>query len=153
MVILFGVVPIYYFSGAVVLAQRIECADQLEIIGDMISKYQDNHKGKNPPDLETLVTLGYLDSKMLICPADDEEGIQNSYVYRGEDLTIDTQDDLILIYDKHGNHGSKMNFLLSDLDIRYFPAESLTEIIKEDNKLRRKLGLPEKPADKEIQQK
>ncbi|MCP4709530.1 MAG: hypothetical protein GY869_12960 [Planctomycetes bacterium] len=71
----------------------------LPMIGRAIENYQMDNEGRNPDDLELLNEFYGLGQ--MIC----------EYVYRGADLTSESPADLILVYDKAGNHAGYRNVL------------------------------------------
>lgn len=111
---------------------------------------------KKPPDLNTLLENDLIGPEDLICPLSDNITGEISYIYRGSDLPNDVLDDniipdeLILAYDKMGNHihnnvEFSRNVLFANYSVRRIESDDFAAIINRDNELRRELGLPEKP--------
>jgi len=135
-------------------AKRMQCTHQLRQIGVAIIMYMNDHKGKCPPDLETLKTK-YISPKQLVCPASHGK---DSYVYRGADLNDKANSDMIsnmiFVYDKAENHVKSHNgqgrqvrmVLFMDGHVEWQSEERFQASVKRDNKLRKAAGLAEKPA-------
>ncbi|MCK4628404.1 MAG: hypothetical protein KAT56_05335 [Sedimentisphaerales bacterium] len=122
-------------------AQQAVCARQLNRIGKTIMMYQDDHKDKNPPNLEALVEAFDVPAQILICPAG-----QDKYVYRGADLDASASMNMILVYDKLQYHrGKYRNVVFADSHVERMTEDAFRKAIELDNKYRRKLKLPEKP--------
>jgi prepilin-type processing-associated H-X9-DG protein len=122
-------------------AQQVVCMSQLRCIGTAIMLYQNDHRDKNPPNLETLIETAYIPAQSLICPASHDK-----YVYRGADLSSSTSSNMILVYDKLECHrGKYRNVLFADTHVERMTEDAFRKAIELDNKYRRKLKLPEKP--------
>jgi len=132
--------------------QQIQCQMNLSSLGTCIVLYQIEHN-QNPPNLEALVELKSIDPKNLICPISDDTIGDISYIYRGGDLPKEIPDEMILAYDKKGNHivddsEFSCNVLFADDNVRRIEIVDFAAIIDRDNELRRELGLPEKEDGK-----
>ena len=122
-------------------AQQAVCAQQLNRIGKTIMMYQNDHKDKNPPNLEALVEAFDVPAQILICPAG-----RDKYVYRGADLDAAASMNMILVYDKLEYHqGKYRNVVFADSHVEKMTEDKFRKAIELDNKYRRKLKLPEKP--------
>lgn len=132
------------------MAQRVQCASQLRGLGNAIAMYNNDYNGKNPKTLQELIETEDVAPKALVCPSSDDEIGQCSYIYRGADLTASADSSMIVAYDKFDNHdGEARNVLFAGGHVERFEEEAFQELIRKDNALRRKRGLPEKPTDVE----
>ena len=126
---------------------RTQCQKQLQKIGNGIGLYQNDFDAKNPPDLHTLVEIENLDRKVLLCPSSGNTQSECSYVYRGNDLDGYSSPNMIIVYDKHEKHqGQCWHVLFASLQVRQMTDEAFQVAIIQDNIIRRKKGLTEKPA-------
>ncbi len=127
------------------LARQVQCASQLSNIGKAIAMYQNDHQDKNPEKLEDLADIH---AKNFVCPCSGDKLGQNSYIYRGTDLEAASPANMILAYDKAENHRSQeRNVLFAGFNVEKMSEEDFQQAIEKDNEFRRKMGLPEKPAD------
>ena len=130
------------------MAQRVQCASQLRGLGNAIAMYNNDYNGRNPKTLQELIETEDVSPKTLVCPSSDDEIGQCSYIYRGADLTASADSSMIVAYDKFDNHdGEARNVLFAGGHVERYEEEDFQELIRKDNALRRKRGLPEKPAD------
>jgi len=53
---------------------------------------------------------------------------------------------IILVHDRAGNHEGGRYVLFVDSHVEWFTEEHFQELIAQDNAIRRKRGLPEKPV-------
>ena len=131
------------------------CNSRLTQIGRAIRLYMDEHDGTMPPDLQTLVSAtDWLQPRGLVFLTSDDQSIPGdcSYVYRGAGLCASSPADMIVAYDKCGNHGTERNvlFVANWAKQRKFgipgamlySAEEFKRAIDRDNQLRRELGMP-----------
>jgi hypothetical protein len=79
---------------------------RLNITGVWIEMYQDQNSGRNPPSLKVVNPISQAEwyKYANVGDANKYEGGECSYVYRGEDLDANAPANLILAYDKFGNH-------------------------------------------------
>ncbi len=86
--------------------KEISCMKRLGIIGEYIESYQNQNRGRNPPSLNVVnpFSQAELYKYANVGDANNYEGGECSYVYRGEDLDANSPANLILAYDKFGNH-------------------------------------------------
>ncbi|MHC4308687.1 MAG: hypothetical protein ACYSSN_01965 [Planctomycetota bacterium] len=91
------------------------CRERLETIGERIEIYQNQNSGQNPPSLNVVnhFSQAELYKHANAGDANKYEGGECSYVYRGEDLDANTPVNLILAYDRSGNHLGCRNVLFS----------------------------------------
>ncbi len=135
-------------SKSKMIAKQIQCASQLNGIGKACYMYMGDFKGKMPPNLEVLVELMDIHPKMFVCPGSGDKVGQNSYVYRGVDLNDSSRANMVVAYDKKGNHSDgTRNVLFMDSHVKKYAAEQFVEVMNKDNELRRKAGLKEKPFE------
>jgi len=129
----------------------VECRSQLNAIGRMIVMYRNEFENKMPPDLETLCEAEGMDQRALLCPSSDDEPGMCSYIYRGSDLSADSPDEMIVVYDKIENHNSEYrNVLFFNGSVRELEEKVFQIHIGRDNEMRRELGLDEKPSEMNI---
>ena len=128
-------------------AKEIVCATQLRQIGLGIIMYQSDNNGKSPPNLEVLIKGYDLTPEMFVCPSSGDKEGQCSYVYRGADLNETAKPQMVVAYDKKGNHRSgKRNVLFVDGHVQAMTENRFQKAIAEDNEIRLKMGLKEKAA-------
>jgi hypothetical protein len=125
------------------LVNRKKCIDQLRGLGQAIMMYQNDYREKCPPNLETLIEKANVHPRMILCPSSNEK-----YVYRGADLTSHASSNMILAYDKLEYHqGECRNVVFCGTQVESMTQEEFCKAIELDNELRRKMKLPEKPAE------
>ena len=123
------------------------CATVLGGMGKALIIYANDHADKLPPDLETLVDTAEYPRSDLICPAMRHRPDYESYIYRGVDITgFWMEPSIILVHDRAGNHEGGRHVLFVDTHTEWVTEERFGELIERDNEIRRKRGLPEKPA-------
>ncbi len=126
---------------------RDQCARQLRRIGNGLAMYHNDNDGKNPPTLKPLVDEEGVPSESLICPAVRARGGKEIYLYRGVDLDDHSPANMIIAYERKGNHKGYRNVLFSGGYVLRLTEEGFQEAVKKDNELRKKNKLPETPAD------
>lgn len=132
------------------MANQVKCASQLKGLGCAIIMYQNDFNGRNPKTLQELFDTVDVSPMALVCPSSNDEIGQCSYIYRGADLNETSDPEMIVAYDKYDNHnGEERNVLFADGHVDRCQEEQFQELIRKDNELRRKTGLPEIPADVE----
>jgi len=125
------------------MAIEVDCGHRLKGLGAAIKMYQDEFNKQNPPNLEILIETEDVSPKNISCINSDEP-----YIYRGVDLTADVPSEMILVYDQSGNHpGKRRNVLFANFDVKRIDEEDMPALIERDNRLRRELGLAEKPLE------
>jgi prepilin-type processing-associated H-X9-DG protein len=83
----------------------------------------------------------------LVCPAMRHRPDYESYVYRGVDTGgTSVEPMIIMVHDRAGNHEGGRNILFVDSHVEWVSEERFQELIQQDNELRRKRDLPQKPA-------
>ena len=119
------------------LIRAIQCFEHLRQIGTAVILYSNEHSGKYPPDLGTLLVEEKLELPTFICPAstsalpDNWQQLQSQdqaiwvnahtdYVYlaakwRGSDAVADRP----MAYDKDDDHSTGMNVLFGDGTVRF----------------------------------
>ena len=109
-IIILGICAACLFIGYKVnLGMKIiDCSIRLNGIAKYIETYQFTHKGSNPPSLKTLLEMD-IGPNMLVCGSSDDDPDQGdvSFAYRGADLNDKAPVEMILVYDKQGNHKNK----------------------------------------------
>jgi len=128
---------------------QIQCQSLLSAIGRSIVMYRNEFENQMPPDLEILCETEGMDQRGLLCPASDDKPGMCSYIYRGSDLAGDSPEEMIVAYDKIENHNSDYrNILFFNGTVKQLEEKDFQILIAQDNEMRRKLGLEEKPSEK-----
>jgi prepilin-type processing-associated H-X9-DG protein len=126
---------------------RTTCGETLSGMGKAMLIYANDYEDEWPPSLETLVDKAEYPRSGLICPTMRHEPDYESYVYRGVDTGgTSVEPMIIMVHDRAGNHPGGRNVLFVDSHVEWVTEERFQQLIAEDNKMRRKRGLPEKPA-------
>jgi len=121
-------------------AQRIRCATNLSSLGKALLIYANDHADEFPSNLDALVEKVEVSPQSLICDG-------KRYIYRGDDLpNTSVEPSLVMAHDRAGNHKGGRNVLFVDTHVEWVTEERFQKLIEEDNAMRRKAGLPEKPA-------
>lgn len=121
-------------------ALRVRCAANLSLLGKAILYYANDHEDKLPRSLEVLVGKREVALQTLICGG-------KKYVHRGADIpNTSAEPMMITVHDGAGNHEGGRNVLFLDSHVEWVTEERFQELIKKDNEMRRKNGLPVKPA-------
>lgn len=95
-------------SRAREIAKQTVCTANLRQIGMAMHIYAQDHEGKFPPDLKTLVDKKIVTAKQLWCPSrgGDPGAPDACYVYlAGQRSDGDSRN--VLVYEKRGNHGDE----------------------------------------------
>jgi hypothetical protein len=112
-------------------SNRVKCASNLRQIGQGIELYASDHQGRYPDDIQELIVKADINPEVLICPASDhEKAIGNtieevaanarkvehhSYIYLGKGLIHPAPADMVIAYERDGNHlNDGMNVLFGD---------------------------------------
>lgn len=106
-------------TAAKFATRTIECATNLNAIGNGIAEYRKKHDGKNPPSLDALVGEGLLEESQMGCP---EAGGVQRYIYTGNPALA------LLAWDRipHRGPGDKVlgrNVLDANLSVRFLTEE------------------------------
>ena len=126
---------------------RQQCTATLNGMGKALLIYANDYEDKWPPSLETLVKYAEYPRSGLVCPAMRHRPDYESYVYRGVDTGgTSVEPMIIMVHDRAGNHEGGRNILFVDTHVEWVSEERFQELIAQDNALRRKRGLAEKPA-------
>lgn len=134
--------------GAREQTRRIQCSSHVATIAKAMAMYSNEYNDQYPPTLDLLHETMDLTPMDLVCPASGDQDGQCSYIYRGNDLTVASPADMILVYDKYNNHkGENRNVLFVGYNVERINEEDFPQAIDHDNELRRQMGLPEKPLE------
>jgi prepilin-type processing-associated H-X9-DG protein len=124
---------------------RWKCASNLSALGQAIFLYQNDHKGKYPPDWGTLAKEEDIAvAQLFICPSSHTSAPANmtwtqmydwinsnsDYIYLGPDFPSSNDPHLVFAYEKLENHhGDGINVLFQDGRVRFFGREEAPKII------------------------
>ena len=127
------------------MAKRIVCASNLKTVSVGITLYQNDYDNALPDTLETLIDTEDLTASIFVCPSSDHIEGENSYIYRGGDLTTNNDPKLILVHESLTNHNDEgCNVLFADSQVIFLKTEAFIDAIEADNEVRRSLSLPTK---------
>jgi prepilin-type processing-associated H-X9-DG protein len=128
-------------------ANRVQCASNLKQIGIGVMLYANDHRGRFPPDLGTLVTDADLGWEAFVCPssagAAPPGDVRNNpqqlnawanehahYVYRGANLHPGVDANTVLAHDLRHNHEEEgINILFADGRVEWFNLNAAMELI------------------------
>lgn len=115
----------------------MKCASNLRQIGQALLLYANEHKGKYPDDMGTLVPTEDIVANVFVCPSGDSPvppevatttlaqlgawvNEHSDYVYLGKGQTSSAPADRIIVYEKPGAHGGDgMNMLYGDGHVEF----------------------------------
>ncbi len=127
---------------------RSRCGQTLRGMGKAMLIYANDYEDEWPPNLEMLVKHAEYPRSGLICPSMRHRPDYASYVYRGVDTGgISVEPTIIMVHDRAGNHPGGRNVLYVDCHVEWVTEDRFAELIEQDNRLRRKRGLPVKPVE------
>jgi len=108
-------------------ATQIACRNNMQVIGQTMMLYEQNHRGELPPDLATLMSQTHMAGEMLVCPGTEAPTTQQAmagkvdYIYIGRGLNrarIDSK--TVVVYEPLSNHnGEGMNVLRADGSVEF----------------------------------
>jgi prepilin-type processing-associated H-X9-DG protein len=129
-------------------SNRVKCAGNERQIGQAILLYANEHKGRYPQDLGTLVKSEPIDLDAFICPASGDSVPQNirtapkdaqatwvndnsNFVYIGQGLNFNAPADAVVLYERADNHDQEgMNMLYADGHVEWNEMEVAEKLIK-----------------------
>ncbi len=121
-------------SRAREMAKQTICTSNLRAIGMAMHIYAQDHDGKYPPDLKTLIDKKILTPKQLWCPGrDGEPGDPDAcYVYIAWQHS-DGDSRNVVVYEQRGNHGDEgAAVLFMDAHVEFVkPASRVAELVAE----------------------
>jgi len=127
--------------------QRMICGSNVSDMGKAILIYANDHHDQLPPSLNILTEKdkmhenSALPEKALICPG---AGKKDSYGYCGDGLDCNCAPDLMIVYDKKGNHAEPYrNVLFMDSHIEWIPEARFPALAAQVNAVRKERGLAE----------
>ena len=131
-------------------ANRIQCALNLRQVAMAVAMYANNHVGRFPDDLESIMAEGGLSPDAFVCPNSGDTpapdmpttqataaGLRQpghcSYIYLGKGLTDRTvTPDMVLAYEPLTNHGGTgMNVLFGDFHVEWLAAADAQTILRQ----------------------
>jgi prepilin-type processing-associated H-X9-DG protein len=101
------------------MAKRAVCAANIQSIGTGLFAYAEENDGEFPPDLDTLISEGYIAPQTLQCPSDDDS---DSYEYDPEVAQSAAEDEPILKEHLENHRGEGQNTLFGDGHVEFVPA-------------------------------
>jgi prepilin-type processing-associated H-X9-DG protein len=117
--------------GSRELANRVQCASNMKQIGLAAIMWANDHGGKFPDDLDTLLAHEDLPSVMFNCPSSSATPAQGpttqavlddfhqtghlSYIYIGKGLTTQSPADAVVLYELPDNHKDDDMSITSEL--------------------------------------
>jgi len=120
-------------------ASRVKCASNMRQIGQGVELCANDHDGRFPDDLETVLANEDLTPQAFVCPSSKDTpaptaaapqataaGLRQAghctYVYIGKGLTTDmTTPDMIVMFEPLGDHhGDGMNVMFADFHVEWF---------------------------------
>jgi prepilin-type processing-associated H-X9-DG protein len=132
------------------LANRVKCMSNLRMIGQGISLYAMDNKGRFPPDLDALMFTQDLTFEVLVCPSTNDtkavgpttqaalqamhaEPGHCSYIYVGGSLTSQTATPQhVMAYEPMSNNrGAGMNVLFGDGSVQFLNQRESTYVLAE----------------------
>lgn len=121
-------------SRARELSKRTVCMANLQAVGQAMLVYSQDHDGKFPADLKTLLTNHLVGEKQLWCPSNGAEPGDPAACYEylaGQGTKSDHRN--VLAYDKRGNHGDEgVAVLFVDGHVEFVrPATRVAELVEE----------------------
>lgn len=127
--------------------QQMACGSNVSDMGKAILIYSNEHHDQLPPSLDILKDPDKMPKnfampeKGLICPG---VGTANSYGYCGDGLDISCEPDLMIVYDKKGNHAEAFrNVLFLDSHVEWIAEERFQGLADKVNAVRKERGLKE----------
>jgi prepilin-type processing-associated H-X9-DG protein len=129
-----------YGSGPGERANRVHCGSNLRQIGQGLMLYANDHKGRYPADLVTLIFETDLNPEVFVCPSSNDEKATGpttqalredfakphrcSYIYCGN-MSANSPADMVLAYENPENHENDgMNVLYNDGHVDWIHGES-----------------------------
>lgn len=122
-------------------AARWSCGTNLSTLGKAMLIYANDYKDALPLKWDDF-KLAEVPDSLMVCPAVKTKG---SYIYRGAGLTTSASPDLVIIYDKKGNHPDGRNVLFLDSRVEWVTEKRFQALIRQDNTWRRTHDMPEIP--------
>jgi prepilin-type processing-associated H-X9-DG protein len=128
-------------------SNRVQCASNMRQIGQAIAMYANDHGGRFPDDLETVLANEDLSADVFVCPSSRDTppppgpttqataaGLRQpghcSYIYLGKDLTDQTvTPDTVLLYEPLADHGEGMNVMFGDFHVEWIYASAAQAIL------------------------
>ena len=115
-----ALIPAMYSAGQ--NAKIYRCLSNLKQIGAGIVMFGEDNRGKTPPDLQTLISKGYLTaSDTCQCPTSSQK-----YIYLGNGLSEYYSEDIPIAMDVPGNHEKRINILHSTGAVQIYTLSTKT---------------------------
>lgn len=132
-------------------ANRVKCASNMKQIGSAILLYANEHKMHYPPDLGTLVITEEIADDAFVCPDSNTQRVDptgltldqlrarvtatTDYIYLGQNLKADADQDQLVLYEKIDNHTNGMNMLFADGSVYFMLNKDADRIIAAKHRL------------------
>jgi prepilin-type processing-associated H-X9-DG protein len=137
-------------------ANRVKCASNMHMIGNGILLYANDHKGKYPADLGTLLKEEDLPAQVFVCPTEAHAtppgpanpdaaakwvNENSDYVYVGAGKTSAIGADVVVMYEKPDAHNRQgMNILFGDGHIEFVTLPDAMRMIQAQQQAPKKGG-------------
>lgn len=129
-------------------ANRVKCASNMRMIANAVQMYANQNRGVFPDTLDRLITAGFVQSDVFVCPSSSDtaapgsdnktqaanlqRGGHLSYVYVGKGLNTRAPANAVLAYEPMTNHSNDgTNILFADGTVQFVKAAQAQQIIAE----------------------
>jgi hypothetical protein len=129
-------------------SNRVYCASNMRQIGQAIAMYSNDHGGRFPDDLETVLANEDVSADLFVCPSSSDTpprpgpttqataaGLRQpghcSYIYLGKGLADHAvTPDTVLLYEPLADHGGEgMNVMFGDFHVEWIYASAAQAIL------------------------
>ncbi|HWB53316.1 MAG TPA: H-X9-DG-CTERM domain-containing protein [Tepidisphaeraceae bacterium] len=117
-------------------ANRVKCGSNMRQIGQAMLLYSNEHGGKFPSDMGTLIIAEAIPPQAFFCPSSNDSlspefgkmvpeaqaawlDQHSDYIYLGKGKTSSSPPDVILLYEKDSDHHDGMNMLFGDGHVEF----------------------------------
>jgi prepilin-type processing-associated H-X9-DG protein len=142
---IFSPVPSFQADRGRETANRVKCASNMRQIGQAILEYTNQHGGKYPDDLATLLLTEDISAGAFVCPSDGGEAAQGdtpqqivenfkqpghcSYLYFGKGLTVPVDPNRVVLTEPLVNHEDYINVLFGDGHVEGFSGDEAEQLL------------------------
>jgi len=136
-------------------ARKAVCKSNVKQLGLAISMYSNDHDEQCPPKLEDLFDQYITARKIFICPQDSKpmaigKGLKCSYRYVGQ-LSKRTDPQVLVAYDKRGNHPKGRNALFYDGHVEWIAEGALRPRLQQSLALVKKVEWDKYTPDRQAE--